>query len=407
MRIAYFSDTFLPKIDGVVVSLVNFSAELGKRGHSVKIFCPSPGRGKKIDWRAKNVDLFSVASLPVPIYPEIRLGAPTPRSLIRLRKFKPDVIHLKTPAFMGLDGLLGGKALGVPIIGTFNTYFMEPEYLKLVKLDKYRRISKFLWEFAVRFYNNCDAVVVPTKIAGEDIKSHGLKKPIYYIPNGVEIKKFSKVDSASVRKFKKKYGVGKSTVIYVGRLSKEKSLEILIEAFALVVYEIEEAQLLIVGDGPTRTNLEAFVSQLGLEKSVIFTGAIGNETLIRSGVFQAATIFCTPSNSETQGLSVVEAMAAGLPIVGVKARGVMELVKGNGVVVNPGDSEALAKAIVNLFRSEKKLRSYSARSKEHAKQFSMEKIGDKLERLYSSFIKSRSKLPRERFLKRLFNKAIK
>lgn len=385
MRIAYYSDVFLPKIDGVVVSLLTLSSEMGKRGHTIAIFCPGPGRGKRITWSAKSVSVYSVPSVAT-FYPDLRVGAPSPRSLLQLRRFRADVVHLMGPGPLGMEGLLGAGILKLPAVHTFHAYFMEPEYLKLVRLSRFKRVSRALWRYVMVFSNRCDFVVAPTEFVARDLVAHGLTKPHKVVSNGVDFSLFQGIDSGRVRAVKTQFKLRDHVVLYVGRLSKEKNLEMLMQAFSKVHEYIPDSQLLLVGDGPLRSKLERIAMKLGVAQDVIFTGKVEHDRLLASGIFQAALVFCTPSTSETQGLSVVEAAAAGLPIVGVAARGVKELVDGNGVLVEVGDVSRFSEAIVSFLSSRRRRSVASKLSKKMARNHSIENVADSMEGIYSSLI---------------------
>ncbi|MCH7952120.1 glycosyltransferase [Patescibacteria group bacterium] len=385
MRIAYFSDVFLPKIDGVVTSLLALTSELGRKGHSIAIFCPGPGRGKRIVWSARNVAIFPVLSVATR-YPGLRVGAPGPRSLLKLRRFRADLIHIKSPGPLGIEGLIGGGMIQLPIVGSFNTYFMEPEYLRLIRLEKYKRVSSALWKFVVRFYNRCDLVESPSIQAISDLREHGIQRPMRVVRTGIDLSFVHKVRSSAVSSVKAKYGLGDLVVIYVGRLSREKSLDFLVKAFAKVVTAVAEAQLLIVGDGPIRAELEEQVHDLDLSGRVIFTGFVRHDVLLSSGILQASNLFCTASTSEVQPVSVIEAMAVSLPIVGVAARGMKELVDGNGILVDVGDVDGFAEAVIGFLHSREQRMRASEWSKLRSKQYSIETVADTMEDMYSLLI---------------------
>jgi 1,2-diacylglycerol 3-alpha-glucosyltransferase len=277
--------------------------------------------------------------------------------------------------------------LDLPIVGTFNTYFMEPEYLRLVKLDKYKRVSETIWRIVARFYNRCDLILSPSEKTAFDLKEHKITKPIEVMPNGVDLSFVKWASSFDVDLVKKRFGLGDKVVLYVGRLSREKSLDVLLQVFAEVVKRVLKAQLLIVGDGPIRGELEKLARDLGISGQVIFTGLLEHDELLSSGIFQACSIFCTASSSEVQPMSVIEAMAVGLPIVGVAARGMVNLVENNGVLVQAGDVEGMAEAVVELLLSEKKLKRAGRQSRIVSREHDIEKVAGRMEKVYRRLIK--------------------
>lgn len=386
MKIAFFTDTFHPAVNGVVTALSGLAAELGKEGHEVAVFSPKPSRDQVVEWHAPDVNLYPITSLPALIYPDVRIGAMTPRSFLRLRKFRPDVIHVMTPAFVGIEGVVGGNLLSVPVVGTFHTYFMEPEYLRILRMERFGTVSKALWAYSVGFYNRCERVVVLSGGAADQLRANGLKRQIDIIPNGIELKSIQKKVVGTGKECKARYRLGSNVLLYVGRLSKEKDLEVLIEAFALVEKRMPTVQLLIVGGGPMFDDLHQLVVSKGLSGKVIFTGTIPSQELLQSGVHESASLFCTASTSEVQPMSVIEAMAVGLPIVGVRAKGMIDLVKDNGALVTPGDAEGLSMEMEKFLKDPKLREKAGQESVKMAARHAVRKVAKEHEKVYSRLI---------------------
>lgn len=383
MRIAFFSDVFLPSVNGVVTSLVNLSKELGKKGHAVLIFYPQFPRDKRVVWKQAGLTLRPVPSVPSFFYPDFRVALLNPQTLLALRRFRPDVIHLETVGPLGVEGILGARVLKKPIVGTFHGYFMEPEYLKLVKLDKFNGVSRALWRYSAKFYNQCHRVVGLSNYIADDLRKHGVTSEITILPNGLDLSFVGRVDRVHLTMLQKRYALGKRLVISVGRLSKEKSLELLVRAFCTVAEQVDGVQLLVVGEGPMRGELQDLVIRLKLFGRVVFTGGIDHDELLTSGLLQAARLFAMASTSEAQPMSVLEAMAVGLPIVGVRARGMGDLVEDNGVLVEPGDVEGLARAMVGLLTSASFWRRAAAASRRRSELFDIQKVTRQMEELYA------------------------
>ncbi|MCL6615021.1 MAG: glycosyltransferase, partial [Firmicutes bacterium] len=181
--------------------------------------------------------------------------------------------------------------------------------------------------------------------------------------------------------------------LYVGRVSREKCLEVLVEAMVHLAAVRPRAHLVIVGDGPARGDLAELVRARGLETKVIFTGFIRNEDLLSSGLLGAAKVFATPSTSENQPMTILEAMIFGLPIVGVNARGVPEMIEGNGFVCPPGDAGVMAARIHQILADEGLRARMSAASRRLAQEYSIEKTTDKLLLVYREAIEERRRRP--------------
>lgn len=387
MKIAIYSDVFLPSVNGVVTVVKTTAMGLGERGHEVMIFYPKPG-SHPIHWQATNVTLRGVPSMPALVYPDIWVAAPTPQSLLALKRFAPDVIHVMDPATVGIEGLLAGKLLKIPVVSSFHTYFMEPEWMKIVNLSRFNKVTDALWRYTIEFYNRCEIVAVHSQYMARDMTEHGLKpQKIRMLANALDLRTIKKVDQKNIKTFRQKYKLGTEVVMYVGRLSKEKNIEVLIQAFSRLVKKITTAQLLIIGDGPIREELENLVLEKGLQHQVIFAGSIPHDVLLQSGAFQSVSLFCTPSTTETQCMSVLEAMAAGLPIVGVKAMGMMDLVTDNGILVTPGNSVELSDALRTLLKDDKRKNTYSRMSMKQAKEHSIDAVMEQHETLYRQVVK--------------------
>ena len=240
MRIAFFTDGFLPKYDGVIIAVLSLASELANQGNEILIFAPKPKKGVKItlpfDNKDKRVKTFLLPSAPALIYPEFRLASPDVAKVINeLKKFKAEIIHFHTPLSIGLTGITAAKILNKPLVGTFHTYFMEPEGLRLFKLEKSKALKSFLWKFSNFLHDRANLSICPSRYVLTDLKKQGVKSPLVYIPNGIEIRDLAKVDILNI---KKKYGLPKCNLLYVGRISKEKNLDILIDALAIVKKEI-------------------------------------------------------------------------------------------------------------------------------------------------------------------------
>jgi glycosyltransferase involved in cell wall biosynthesis len=386
MKIAYFSDTFYPRIDGPSIIVQKLAQNFSKKGHQLMIFVPKypDVNDSQLNW-GKNVTVKRINSIPLVMYPNTRVSSPVSiRTFLSLIKFKPDIVHYHTEFTLGFAGMTVAKMLRKPLIGSFHTYYMRPEYLKMYGI-KYGTdsIFKILRKQAIWFHNNADVLVTPSTRLKKDLLSWGYKKKISVIHNPItlEVKMLSK---AKIENLRRQWNVNKQVLLYVGRVSKEKDPDTLIKAFHKL--ENKECSLLIVGDGPYRRNLEKLTKKLKISNRITFTGAIEHKQLMNSGIYQIADIFVTPSASENQPMTILEAMAHGLPIIGVNALGVPELVKSNGLLSEPGDVGAFAKNMQALLSNKKLRLQMGLKSQQMAKEFSVDKVVDKLETLYQKLI---------------------
>lgn len=394
MKIAYFTDTFLPQINGLVSSIITIASALAAKGDEIIIFAPKPARGKRVDWNPFGIKLEFLRSIPSFLYPDLRAAMPVSLKILRiLRRIKPDIIHFQTTFLVGVSGIILGKLLKKPIIGSFHGYFMEPEYLKIVKFNTRTRIvTNILWKYAVFFYNQCDAVLTYSEGAREDLIQHKVKKPIFVIPNSIDEGRIKKISDEKILKLRQRYNLNKKVVLYVGRVSVEKSLDMLIKSFSYVLKKVPDATLFIIGDGPIKKDLVGFCADLGIEKNVVFAGAVPQEQLLTQGYFQVADVFATASTSELQPISIIEAMYFGLPLVGVAKRGSLEMIQGVGLLSEPDAIEELAKIIIKVISDKNVHEKLSKNSEqEYERKYKLKKVVKTYDGFYKEVVKGYNK----------------
>jgi len=391
MKIAHFTDSFFSK-NGVSTYVTVTAIELIKRGHQLLIVAPKYDHSSNEEEAEKQFNcqfvlLPSVAAIP---YPDFRIAAPTPQSFLKLKKFNPDIIHLHTPGPVGLEGLLTTKALKTVLVSTFHTYFMEPEGFQVVgiKRDSVASplLNRALWQLAAHFHKPCQAIIAPTKYVAKDLHSRWSNSRIETIPGGISVAKFAQTDSRV--KLRRQYHIrdDEQVLLWVGRLSYEKNLDVLVEACALALETNQRIKLVMVGDGPARRSLEYMIKALELSDRVVITGLVSYQTLMDENLYALADLFVTASTYDTQGLSIIEAMAAGLPVIAPNVKAMPELVKGNGLLVKPFSSKAMASAINRLLGNHKLYQRYVKKAREKAQLYSVEKSVDLLEKLYEELL---------------------
>lgn len=375
MKIAFFTDGFLPKYDGVIIAVLSLAEELAKMGNEILIFAPKPKKGAKIVFpfenKDKRVKTFLLPSAPALIYPEFRLASPAIASVTsELKKFKAEVVHFHSPLSIGLTGITAAKILNKPLVGTFHTYFMEPEGLRLFKLEKSKALKSFLWKFSNFLHDRTNLTICPSRYVMNDLKKQGVKSPLSYIPNGIKIRDLTKVDLLAV---KKKSGLPRFNLLYAGRISKEKNLNILIDALPQVKKEIPDFKLNLIGDGPIVSDLLKQALKLKVSANINFFGAMKHEELMNSSIYQTSDLFITPSTFDTQCISAVEAMMFGLPLVVAKSKGLTELISGNGLAVWPINKNKLAQTIIYLLKNEKLRKVMGEKSRKLSLNFDIKK----------------------------------
>ena len=318
MRIGIFTDSYLPSISGLVTSELMLKEALEKMGHEVFVVTVNIEKLKyKYD---KENKVIYVPGVPTKIYDTRLTTFYNPIAFNQIRKWKLDIIHTQTEFSIGTFGRIVAKQLDIPLVHTYHT--MYEDYLFYLTKGYFDKPSKKLVEYLTRFY--CDTTVseliVPTKKIYTQFKEkYNPDKPINIIPTGIGVDKFviDDIEKQEIERLTKKYKLEDSFVIgSVSRLGKEKSVDKLIIEFSKLVDKIPNIKLLIVGDGPDKKELKDLTKELKIDKQVIFTGKVSNDQI--QVYYSLMDVFCTFSTTETQGLTVLEAMSTKVPVVAIK-----------------------------------------------------------------------------------------
>ncbi len=391
MRIAFFTDTFLPQVNGVATSIAHFARELGRRGHHVLIVCPAPN--EKRTWVAKNVRIVDLPSIPAFLYPNFRLSpfVGLPKALVSVATFNPDVIHFHTTVLTSADALIAAKVFAKPLIGTNHVLLSDEndEYLSFVSTSKTvrRYLTKAVLGYAYAFYGACDVRIAPSTMLIESLRKSGYRKAITYLPNAVPEPEKKTLTAKEKLSIKKRYNLRNRVVLHVGRLSREKSVDVVLRAFSQLS-QSDDVTLLIVGDGPDRKKLELLARMLGVADRVVFTGFIPPAELLQSGLFAVADVFATASTMESQGMVLVEAMAFGIPIVAVAEGAVPEVVGDAGLLVHRNNPKGIAEAIDSLLGDASMRESIGRKSLRRHQLFSLPIVTDRLVHIYERAIEA-------------------
>ncbi len=368
MRIAFFTDTYEPQINGVVTSIKVLEKQLRASGNEVHVFYPA------VKKTSKKKFIHAIKSVEFWPYPEYRMTIPSSKIISELRRMRPDIIHVQTPMLAGLLGLAAARMLKTPVIATYPTLLTA--YYGYVFGRFPEKISKkIVIKYTKWFYNKVDAVIVPANPIKKLLESYGIEKKIIVLPNGLE--------TGNYRKVRK---LGKiPMLVHVGRLCKEKQIDIVIRAFKRVI-EKKECRLVITSDGPDRKRLEALVKSLGLAGKVSFTGYIPDNEI--KALFKKADALVYASETETQGLVVMEAMMFGCPVIVPASLGFKDAVKNNfsGFAYRPVNAETLAKRILALIGNDGLRRKFIRNSYRMLKTFDTKPITKKLLASYKSLL---------------------
>ena len=373
MRIAIFSESFAPVVNGVSVSVDCLGTALEALGHELAFFAPRfPGY---TDARPR---VFRFPSVITPYQRNYPLALPAGPGLFRaFRDFHPDVVHTQTPFMTGVAGMLWARRTRTPIVSTNHTLYAEyVHYIRGMPRPLMRGITKAWMRF---YYNRCDAVVVPSRATGGVLERYGVRTPWRAVPTGIEMP--GGPDSSQDARERLGVPSGAPLMVFVGRLAKEKNLDLLLEAFGRVLTARPDARLAVIGDGPYRTHCEAQAVQLGIREAVVFTGALPRSEL--PALLCSADLFLFPSLTETQGLAIGEAASCGLPSVVVNAGGAPEFVRDGetGYLVSNDAREFAARAL-ELLNDSGMRSSFSRQAKEFAATLTMETMARKMLEVY-------------------------
>ncbi|MCS6949336.1 MAG: glycosyltransferase [bacterium] len=343
MHIVLFSESYPPITNGVAVSVNTLRRELRRRGHRVTVVTAQHAQASPQEEGVIRLPSFSW--LFAPDYP-----LPQPRPLPQLHRFfrenRVDVIHVQIPFLLGVEGMRLGQRYGVPVVAHYHTLY--DRYLHYVPILPEGALRALLWWHLRRFYRRAQATIVPSRFARQYLERFGVRpRHVEVIPTGVQFHPLQ-VERQEARE---RYGLSpeRPVLVYVGRLAREKNLNLLLEMLPLVRREVPDVLLWLVGGGNAEKALHTWIQRRGLTESVRLQGRVPHEQI--SAVYAAADLFVFPSVTETQGLVLWEAQAHGLPCVVVDEGGAPESVRDgvDGLLV-PNESTAFAQAVVRLLR---------------------------------------------------------
>lgn len=344
MRIAYFTDTYFPQINGVSISIDNFARHLRKAGHTVYIFAPKLKGFIDTDPSIIRLASFKVLSSE----PETRVPIPIPnKSIQTMFTLEFDIVHAHGNGPFSFLGYEVARIKGIPYILTFHTLHTKyTHYVFNGKLIKPYMVAAGLKTFA----NLCDGVITPSEKMKNELYSYGVKKSIKVLPNFIEYKTFRTRSHGFLRK---RFNIPASSPILltVGRLGKEKNFEFILKMFQKLAKRDASSHIVIVGQGPEEKNLKSLAKRLQILERVHFAEEVGKDLMPQ--VYADATLFVFASTTETQGVCVLEAAAAALPLVLVNDRAYEQIVKHgvNGFLL-PLKQDAFVETIAKLLNDE-------------------------------------------------------
>lgn len=379
MKIAIFTETFLPKIDGMVTITCLLLDHLRRIDADVIVFAA----GERVNEYA-GYPVVSMPGVPAPMYPELQLALPGRGVYQRLRDFAPDVIHIMNPVMSGLRGIQFAKGLRKPLVMSFHTHLMN-----MARFYGYGMFEGVLWALHRLAYQQADVVLATSRHAVADLEAHGFGK-VRLWRRGVDWAQFSPAfASEAMRRRMTDNQPEKTLLLSAGRLAPEKQ----VEQIKAVLDAVPGVHLAIVGDGPHRETLERVYAGY----PVTFMGYMTGDEL--SAAYASADVFMFPSSSiETFGLVAAEAMASGVPVVASRVGGMPEIIESgiNGYLFPENDTAQMVAGVRALVENPDQRRAFGVRARESVSRLSWAAIMDELFALYADIIQADAALKKTR-----------
>lgn len=407
MRIGIFTDTYEPFINGVTTSVLMLKKALEKKGHTVYIVTVN---AENLQYQTEeNGKVIRIPGIPIGIYDYRLTGIYPIRAIKMIKKWNLDIIHSQTEFGIGTFARIISKQLGIPLVHTYHT--MYEDYVHYITHGYFNRSSKKIVEYLTLFY--CDKtiseLVVPTKKAYELFKQkYKVDRNVYIVPTGIDIEKFyrEKNKKINIPQTRKNLGINEDdfVILFVGRIGSEKNIELLLTAMKALVNVSPKIKLLIVGDGPDLENYKEYTLKNEIDKNVIFTGKVPWNKI--NEYYIIADVFATASHTETQGLTVIEAMAASLPVVCIDDESFTDAIihNLNGLIFR--HRREYQKHITTLFQDKNLRQKLSSQARISAETHSSKYFAEQILDVYRIAIKTNSnkKHPVIEKIQKLFTK---
>lgn len=386
IKVAMFTNTFLPFIGGVPISVDRLRRSLSWLGHEVLVIAPGyEEKGNPEEGVVRVSPLFARKK-------QFRMAVPnilSPGLFRSFFAFRPDLVHVHHPYWLGWIGSFLARRLAVPLVYTYHTRL--DRFSHAVPLPKAFFQNVLSHALIRRFSNRCDAVVVPTESAEYYMRMIGVRPPIFVLPTGIDQETLASVDDRSVEDLRAGIGVKDEKVLLtVSRLSREKNVEFMLEGILTLSQRCSiPFKLIIVGDGPERARIEERIKALGLVDKVYLSGAISPEIL--PAYYHLGDVFVFASCAETQGMVILEAMATGLPVVAVGSSGIDDFVRDdiNGYKTSL-DQSAWSDKIKDILEDDDLRERLSSDAKTFSKTYGMEEFGRDMSKIYAMALRNKA-----------------
>ncbi|WP_153145158.1 glycosyltransferase [Dechloromonas sp. H13] len=375
MRVLMVSDVYFPRVNGVSTSIETFRGTLAAHGIEVRLVVPRYGD------EAAEAGVVRVPGRPVPGDREDRLvGWRAMRRAVLAAARDCDLIHIQTPFVAHYAGLRAARRLGLPVLATYHTLFEEylQHYASFLPAGWLRGQAR---AFSRRQCNALDAVVVPSTAMHQRLASYGVTTPLHVLPTGIPTARFARGDGPA---FRARHGIplGQPVALFVGRVAHEKNIGFLLEALVRARQLRPDVLLVVAGEGPAMADLQTQVRALGLPGAVRFIGYLERDRDLPD-CYAAADVFVFASRTETQGLVLLEAMAAGLPVIALAEMGTTDiLAPGRGAFCPPADPHAFGEMLGHFLNCPEAWRHLAQEAPAYAEEWSDTALAGRLAQLY-------------------------
>ena len=371
MRIGLFSDTYIPQVNGVATTVHNLAEELERLGHEVYVFCP------RVHTRHRdksNVVRFPAIPFPFERQHRIAFGLPA-RAWRILRRL--EIVHSHTEFSLGTLAMWVARVYRIPHVHTYHTHYVIYRHYLPPPFRPPRKLTEAL---VAAFCNRCHAVTVESRAMEEELRRYGVRVPIYRYPFGVNLRLYEGPIEHDLRA-ELRLPPEAVVALYVGRIAAEKNLDFLLSAFAEAAKRRDDLFLVMVGGGPLLQAITEERDRLGLRDRVLLPGYVRGKRLI--DYYRSADLFAFASKTETLGLVVIEAMAAGLPVVCLGEMGVTEVVEdGVSGLFAPEDPRGFAEVMLEVLENEALRRRLREGALRRARALSTEAAAEKTLEVY-------------------------
>jgi len=382
MKICMFTNTYLPHVGGVARSVSIVTRDLRQMGNHVLVIAPEYSDSNGRD--ENDLDVLRVPAIQNFNGSDFSLRIPVPFIIDdSIDNFKPDVIHSHHPYLMGDAALRAAGRRRLPLIFTHHTRYEEYTHYVSANSDA---MKQFAVHLSTEYANMCTSVVAPSRSIARLIRERGVITPVKEIPTGVDTGFFSKGQG---KKFREEFGIPRDALVigHLGRLAPEKNLLFLARAISDSMADLPRLRFLVIGQGPSEDEIIRIFREKKLDDRLIMAGKQTGNRL--RDAYHAMDLFVFASKSETQGMVITEAMAAGLPVIAIDAPGAREVVSNskNGILLPPDTSEYIfSETVRDAILSSQKLSRWGKAALETAGRFDRKKCAEKLFRLYESVL---------------------